>query len=162
MSLQWFTLFHIAISLVGIATGFVVVGGLLSSWTLPRWTAIFLATTILTSATGYFFPVDRVLPSHVVGAISLAVLAVTLFARYGRGMAGSWRWIFVVTATISLYLNVFVLIVQMFLRFPAMSALAPTQKEPPFAIVQGAVLLAFVVIGVLCVRRFHPERAGPR
>ncbi len=159
MSVATFTLVHVVLSLIGIVAGLVAMLALAGSRLLPGWTLLFLATTILTSVTGYFFPVDKILPSHVVGAISLAVLAIAVIALYRGRLAGHWRWIYVVTATISLYLNVFVLVVQAFLKIDALKALAPTQSEPPFAIAQGIVFLAFVVIGFLAVRRFHPETA---
>ena len=152
---------HVALSLVGIATGLVVACGLLASRPLPGWTAVFLATTVLTSVTGYFLPADRILPSHIVGAISLVLLALALVALYTYRLAGAWRWIYVSTAVAALYLNVFVLVFQAFLKVPALHALAPTQSEPAFKLTQGAVLLAFIAIGVLAVRRFHPaESAG--
>lgn len=156
MSVATFTTVHVVLSLIGIVAGIVAVLAMTASRLLPGWTLVFLVTTILTSVTGYFFPVDKILPSHIVGAISLAVLAIAVLALYARRLAGSWRWIYVVTATISLYLNVFVLVVQAFLKVGALKALAPTQSEPPFAIAQGVVFLAFLVIGFLAVRRFHP------
>ena len=159
MSTATFTLLHVVLSLIGIASGLVAVGAMDRSRYLPRWTLVFLLTTMLTSVTGYFFPVDRILPSHIVGAISLAVLAVAAIALYRFDAAGSWRWVYAVSAVVSLYLNVFVLVVQAFLKVGALKALAPTQSEPPFAIAQGVVLVAFIAIGFLAVRRFHPERA---
>ena len=156
MSVATFTTVHVVLSLIGIVAGIVAVLAMTASRLLPGWTLVFLVTTILTSVTGYFFPVDKILPSHIVGAISLAVLAIAVLALYARRLAGSWRWIYVVTATISLYLNVFVLVGQAFLKVGALKALAPTQSEPPFAIAQGVVFLAFLVIGFLAVRRFHP------
>jgi hypothetical protein len=126
-------------------------------------TAFFLATTILTDLTGYLFPVEHLLPSHIVGAISLTALAIALVARYARRMEGSWRWIYVVTAMIGLYLNVFVAVVQSFLKIPAVHALAPTQKEPPFLVVQLLVMAIFVVLGVLAVKKFRltPAATAP-
>ena len=148
------TIIHVVISLVGIATGLVVAAGLLNAKRLDGWTILFLASTIATSLTGFGFPFERLLPSHIVGAISLVVLAAALYARYVRLMAGSWRSIYVVTAVAALYLNVFVLVVQLFLKVPALNALAPTQSEPPFAIAQSLVLLVFVALGVAAVKRF--------
>ena len=150
-----FTIIHVVLSLIGIISGGAVAAGLLSSKRLDGWTILFLASTLLTSVTGFAFPVDRLLPSHVVGAISIVVLAVAFFARYARLMARSWRPIYVITAIAALYLNVFVLVVQLFLKVPALNALAPTQSEPPFAIAQLAVLAAFVVLGIAAVRRFR-------
>jgi hypothetical protein len=160
MSLATFTLVHVVISLIGIVTGLVVLAGMLRSQRLPGWTAVFLVTTILTSVTGFFFPFERLLPSHIVGIISLVVLAVALLALYVQRLSGRWRWIYVATAVFALYLNVFVLVVQAFLKIAFLKALAPTQGEPPFAIAQGLVLLAFVALGILALRGFHPERAG--
>lgn len=150
-----FTNVHVALSLVGIATGFIVLFGLLVNRRLDFWTAVFLATTVATSATGFGFPFGQLLPSHIVGIISLVVLAVALYARYGAQLSGSWRWIYVATATLALYLNVFVLVVQLFLKVQPLHELAPTQGEPPFAIAQGLTLVAFLVLGYLAVRRFR-------
>jgi uncharacterized membrane protein SirB2 len=160
MSLATFTLVHVLISLVGIGSGFIVVYGFLTGKRLDGMTAIFLATTILTSLTGYLFPVAHILPSHIVGAISLTVLAVALVARYARRMEGSWRWIYVVTAMIALYLNVFVAVVQSFMKIPPVHALAPTQKEPPFLVVQLTVMAIFIALGVFAVKKFHPNQVA--
>lgn len=157
MSLATFTLVHVVLSLIGIAAGLVVLGGMLRSQRLGGWTALFLATTVLTSVTGFFFPFERLLPSHIVGIISLVVLAATLFALYVRRLAGAWRWVYVSTAVLALYLNVFVLVVQAFIKVPFLKALAPTQAEPPFAIAQGVVLIIFLALGIAAVKRFHPE-----
>jgi hypothetical protein len=154
------TVGHVAISLVAIAAGFVVLYGLLQRQRLDRWTALFLATTVATSATGFAFPVDRLLPSHVIAFISLAALAVAIYAWYGRRLEGAWQAIYVVNATIALYLNVFVLIVQSFLKVPVLKSLAPTQSELPFIFSQVMVLAAFVALGILATVRFQPERQG--
>jgi hypothetical protein len=143
---------------VGIGTGFVVVYGLLTRKQLDGWTAIFLATTALTSLTGFLFPVEHILPSHIVGSISLVVLAVAIVARYALHLANAWRWIYVVCAMLALYLNSFVAVVQSFLKIPALKALAPTQKEPPFLVAQLALMAIFIVLGILSVKRFHVER----
>jgi hypothetical protein len=153
------TLLHVAISLVAIVAGVPVVRGLLAARTADGWTPLFLATTILTNVTGYlFFPLRPILPSHIVGAISLVLLAIAVTAFYPRQLAGPWRWGYAVAATAALYLNVFVLVVQSFLRVPALNALAPTQTEPPFAVAQGCVLVFFVALATAAVRRFHPHR----
>jgi len=157
MTTSTFTLVHVLISLAGIGSGFIVVYGLLTEKRFDGWTAIFLGTTILTNVTGFLFPVKHLLPSHVVGIISLVVLAVALLARYGRHMERSWRWIFIVCAVLALYFNVFVAVAQSFMKIPAVHALAPTQKEPPFLVVQLVVLLIFVGIGILAVKRFGIE-----
>jgi hypothetical protein len=162
MSLATFTLLHVVVSLIGIVAGLVAMVGLLKSKSLPGWTGLFLLTTILTSVTGFFFPVEKLLPSHVIGIISLVLLAVACLALYGQKLAGRWRWIYVLTAMISLYLNVFVLVIQSFLKVPPLHALAPSvpPSEPPFAIVQGIVLVFFVVTTFLAIRKFRPMPGG--
>ncbi|MDB5502555.1 MAG: hypothetical protein JWR89_2457 [Tardiphaga sp.] len=158
MSLATFTLLHVVISLVGIVAGLIAMIGLLTSNPLRNWTALFLATTILTSVTGFFFPVEKLLPSHVIGILSLVLLAVACLALYGKKLSGSWRWIYVLTAMLSLYLNVFVLIIQSFLKIAPLHALAPSvpPSEPPFAIVQGIVLVFFIVVIAAAVKKFRP------
>ncbi len=157
MSTSAFTLLHVVISLIGILAGIVVVAAMLGSKTVNGWTAAFLAATVLTSVTGYFFPSDKVLPSHIVGAISLVVLAIAIVALYGFRLARSWRWIYVETAVVALYLNVFVLVAQGFQKIGFLNALAPTQSDPGFIISQSVVLIVFVVLGIGAVRSFHPE-----
>lgn len=156
-ALAAFTLFHVAISLVGIFAGFVVAAGLLTSKRLDGWTATFLIFTVATSVTGFFFPFHGFKPSYVVGALSLLVLLIAIFARYSRRMVGPWRWIYVVTAMVAQYLNVFVLIVQSFMKVPALKALAPTQTEPPFKLTQLVVLAIFIVLTVVASIRFRIE-----
>lgn len=155
MSLATFTLLHVLISLAGIGSGLVVIVGLISGKRLDGWTALFLITTVLTSLTGFLFPFHELLPSHKIGIISLLVLAIAIYARYGRHMAGAWRRTYVICATLALYFNVFVLVVQGFLKVPALKALAPTQTEAPFAVVQLIVLAAFIVLAIFAVKRFH-------
>jgi hypothetical protein len=155
MTTSTFTFVHVLISLVGIGSGLIVVYGMLNRKPLDGWTAIFLSTTVLTSLTGYLFPFERLLPSHIVGAISLVVLAAAIFARYARRMNGAWRSIYVVTAVLALYLNSFVAVVQVFEKVPAVHALAPTQKEPPFLIVQLIVMAIFAVLGVFAAKKFR-------
>jgi hypothetical protein len=150
-----YTLIHVVISLIAIAAGFVVLAGLLKSKRLDAWTVVFLITTTATSLTGFGFPFVRLLPSHIVGAISLVVLTVAVLARYSYHMASAWRATYVVAAVTALYFNVFVLIVQTFQKVPALAALAPTQSEPPFAITQLVVLVVFFVLGYLAVVRFR-------
>jgi hypothetical protein len=158
LSLQQFTVLHVAISLVGIATGFVVIAGFVNGRRLAGWTGVFLATTILTSVTGFMFPPKPIGPPHIFGIVSLALLTAALVALYGKKLAGKWRWIYVVTALICQYLNVVVLIVQSFQKIPALNALAPTQtNEPAFAATQGVMLVLFIVLGFLSVKRFHPS-----
>jgi hypothetical protein len=157
MSLKTFTLVHVVISLVGIGSGFVVLYGLLTRKRLAAWTALFLAATVATSATGFMFPFDHFLPSHWVGVISLLVLTVALLTRYVLDLSGASRWIYVITAMIAQYLNVFVLIVQLFLKVPALKALAPTQSEPPFVVTQLVVMALFIVLTIAAAIRFHIE-----
>ena len=155
MSLSTFTLLHVIISLAGIGSGFIVLFGLLNSKRLDGWTAIFLTTTVLTSVTGFLFPFEGVKPAHIVGGISLVVLVIAIWARYGAHLAGAARWIYVVTAAIALYLNCFVAVVQAFMKIPALHALAPTQQEPPFAIAQLLVLAIFAWLTWRAAKRFQ-------
>ncbi len=157
MSLSTFTLLHVLVSLAGIGSGFVVIYGLLTGNGFDRWTAFFLVTTVLTSATGFLFPFEKLLPSHVVGMISLVVLAVAIAARYGFHMTRAWRSVYVVSAVLALYFNVFVLVVQSFLKVGTLHALAPTGTETPFKIAQLVVLVVFVALGTLAVKKFHPD-----
>ena len=158
MSLSTFTTVHAIISLIAIVSGIIVMFGLLGSRLMPGLTAIFLLFTILTSATGFLFPFEKLLPSHMVGILSLVLLAIACIALYVMKLSGPWRSVYVVTAMISLYLNIFVLIIQAFLKVPALHALAPSvpPSEPPFAIVQGIVLVFFVIVIIGAVRRFRP------
>jgi len=157
MTLSTFTLFHVVLSLVGIATGLIVVYGLMTGKRFDAWTAIFLLFTVLTSLTGFLFPFTHLLPSHIVGILSLLMLAVAIVARYPRRLEGAWRRIYVVCAMVALYLNCFVLVVQMFLKMPALHALAPKGNEPPFLIAQLALLAIFVWLTIVAARRFHCE-----
>jgi hypothetical protein len=156
MSLQAFTLLHVVISLVAIVTGFVVVIGMIDGKPLPAWTALFLLTTVLTSVTGFLFPFGGITPGIVIGIISSVLLIFALFALYIRHLTQAWRWIYAVTATAALYLNVFVSIVQAFDKIDFLRAMAPTQSEPPFLIAQGAALGIIFVLGILAVVRFRP------
>lgn len=153
-----FSLIHVVLSLVGIFAGLVVVGGLMTGVLLRGWTGLFLVTTVLTNATGFGFPSVRLLPSHIVGIISLLILPVAMAALYWKRLTGSWRTIFVVTSAIALYLNVFVLLVQLFQKTPALIVIAPTQQSPAFVVTQVLVLAMFVVLGRASVRGFRTER----
>jgi len=159
MSLATYTCLHVLISLIGIGSGVVVLWGLLASKPLNSITAIFLVTTILTSVTGFGFPFEHMLPSHKLGIISLVLFTFAVLGRYAFHLAGIWRAIFVITAGLSLWANVFVLTFQSFLKVPALHALAPTQKEPPFAIAQLTVLVVFMTLTILAAIKFHPERS---
>jgi hypothetical protein len=150
-----YTLIHVLISLVGIASGFVVLFGLIGGKRLDGMTAIFLTTTVLTSVTGFFYPFHGDTPAINLGVLSLVVLAIAIAARYALHLAGPWRTTYVITAMIALYFNCFVLVVQSFEKISGLKALAPTQKEPPFAIAQGLVLVAFIVLIVYAVKGFR-------
>jgi hypothetical protein len=152
---------HTWLSLIGLASGFIVMIGLIQSRPLDGWTAVFLATTVLTSLTGYGLPADRILPSHIVGAISLVALAAAITARYVAGLAGPWRLTYVIGAMVALYLNAFVAVVQAFRKIPALNALAPTESEPPFAIAQGLLLVAFVTLTIWAARAYRRAAAAP-
>jgi hypothetical protein len=152
-----FTLLHVLISLAGIGSGLIVLYGLLASQRMPAWTLVFLVTTIATSVTGFMFPFHGPTPAIGVGVVSMIVLTGAVLGRYVFRLAGAWRWIYVATAVMALYLNSFVLVVQLFVKVPALHALAPKGAEPPFGIAQGLVLLFYVVSGVLAVRRFRPQ-----
>jgi hypothetical protein len=161
LSLSTFVLVHVIISLVGIAAGFIVMSGMLGCRRVPGWTAIFLLLTILTSATGFLIPPlvsETLLPSHMIGILSLLLLAIACFALYGQKLSGAWRWIYVLTAMVSLYLNVFVLLIQSFLKIGPLHALAPSvpPSEPAFAVAQGIVLVFFVIVIIGAIRRFRP------
>ena len=148
------TLFHVALSVVGIIAGFVVVFGLISAKQSKSWTGTFLVTTAATSVTGFLFPFHKFLPSHGVGIVSILVLAITVPAFYVFHLGGAWRRVYVIGSVIALYLNVFVLIAQFFMKIPALKVLAPTQSEPPFLGTQIVVMLIFIVLGVLATKRF--------
>ena len=158
MSTATYTFLHVLLSLIGIGSGLVVVFGLLTGKLLDRWTAIFLVTTALTSITGFGFPFDHLLPSHIVAIMSLVALAFVIPARYMFHLAGAWRWVYVIGSAVALYFNVFVLVVQSFEKVAALKALAPTQKEPPFVVAQLLVLLIFATLTLFAIVRFHPER----
>lgn len=158
MILSAFTVFHVVLSLVGIGSGVVVVYGFLTAKRLDGWNAIFLTTTVATSVTGFLFPFHQFLPAHGVGIISLILLAIAILARYRYRLAGRWGRTYVVTAVISLYLNVFVLIVQLFLKVPSLKEIAPTQSEPPFQIAQLVALLVFTFLAIRAAMKFKSMR----
>jgi len=148
---------HVVLSLIGIVSGLVVLYGLLTGKPFGGWTAVFLGTTILTSATGFLLPPFGFDPPRAVGLISLVLLAAAIAALYAFHLARAWRSVYIVTATTALYFNVFVGVIQAFQKLPFLQALAPTQSEPPFVVVQAVVLLVFIALGALAVIRFHPE-----
>jgi hypothetical protein len=159
MILQIYTIIHTLISLAAIFTGLIVVFGMLAGDRLDVWTKWFLVTAVATTITGFFFPFHGFTPAIGLGIISLPFLALTIFARYPKHLAGPWRWIYVIGAVISLYFNVFVLVVQLFEKIPALHAMAPTQTERPFKLTQLVVLALFIVLGVIAAIRFRPEAA---
>jgi len=147
----------VLISLVGIFTGLIVLFGMLAGKRLDGWTKWFLITTVLTSVTGFFFPFHGFTPAIGLGLTSLPILALTIYARYSRQLTGHWRWIYVVGASLALFFNVFVGIVQSFEKIPALQAMAPTQSEPPFKLTQLVSLALFVVLTFVAAIRFRPE-----
>ena len=151
-----FTLLHVAISLVAILAGVVVVAAMIAGTRSRAWTALFLATTIATSVTGFMFHSQSFGPPHIIGAISLVILALAVYALYVRHLAGYWRPVYIVSAVVALYLNVFVGVVQAFQKIPLLQALAPTQTEMPFLEAQIAVLVIVAAFGLLALRRFRP------
>lgn len=160
LSVAAFTTLHVAISLVAIAAGLMVVALMIGNRRIDGWNAVFLATTILTSVTGFFFHSAAIGPPHIVGAISLLLLAAAVVALYARHLAGVWRPTYVATAVASLYLNCFVLVVQGFQKVPALNAFAPTGTEPPFLVAQALTLVVFIGVGWLAVRHFRPASIG--
>ena len=153
---------HVVISLIAIVSGAVVCYGFLAAKRLDLWTAVFLATTVLTSVTGFiFFPIERFTPGIGIGIISLIFLAIAILARYHYHLAGRWRAAYVISSVIALYFNVFVLVVQLFQKVSVLKALAPTQSEPPFAVTQIIVLIAFIVIAIAGTKRFRVEPTSP-
>jgi hypothetical protein len=158
MSTASFTVLHVILSLIGIVSGLVVLVGMWAARRLEGWTALFLASTVATSLTGFLFHSAHFGPPHVVGLISLVLLVLAVLAFYSYHLAGSWRWVYVVTALAALYFNVFVGVVQAFQKLPLLQPLAPTGSEPPFVIAQGLVLVVFVVFTVVALKRFYPTR----
>ena len=160
LSVGAFTTLHVIISLIGIASGLLLLAAMLAGREPRNLTALFLCSTVLTSATGFLFHSANIGPPHIVGAISLAVLALALVGLYVKHLRGVWRPIYVVSAVLSLYLNAFVGVVQAFGKLSFLKALAPTGSEPPFAIAQGLVLLLFIALGFLTLKRFHTSEAA--
>jgi hypothetical protein len=160
IDLLTFSLIHVVLSLVGIIAGLVVVGGLMAGVRFDGWTGVYFVTTVLTNVTGFGFPFATLLPSHIVGGISLLVLVVAIAALYWKHLTGAWRGVFVVSTVLALYLNVFVLVAQLFQKVPALIAVAPTQKAPAFVVTHLIVLALFVVLGKAAVRGFRTEGAA--
>jgi len=160
MSIATFTLVHTVLSLVGIVAGLVVAGGLVNGTRLDRWAAVFVVTTVLANASGFGFPFVKLLPSHIVGAVSLGVLAAVIVADNVKHLAGTWRTTYAVGVVLATYLNVFVLVAQLFKRIPVLFVAAPTQSEPPFALTQALVLVLFGWLGVAAVKGFRPAASS--
>jgi len=160
-ALPTFTIIHVAISLAAIASGFVVLFGMIANRRLDAWTAFYLATTVATSVTGFGFPIKGMTPGIAFGLISLVVLAAVIYARYPRHLAGPWRWVYIVGSVFAFYLNFVVLIIQSFQKGGVLKALAPTQSEPPFMAAQLVSLVAFIVLGTLAVKRFREIAPAP-
>ena len=156
-SMTQLTFFHVLISLIGILSGIIAVLGMIAGKRLDGWTAVFLVTTALTSITGFFFPFHKLLPSHILGVISLFVLAFAIPARYVKHLEGAWRKVYAITASIALWLNVFVLVAQLFMKVPALHAMAPNGNEPPFLISQVVVMAVFIVLTIAATIKFRPE-----
>src|SRR5882757_3980815 len=159
LGMSTFTFVHTALSLIALVTGIIVVIGLLTSKRLRGWTVLFLVTAVATSATGFGFKVDSYGASHAIGALSLVALLVAILAYYAFHLHGAWRWIYAVTAIIAAYFLVFVTIAQAFKKIPALTAMAPTLSEPPFAAAQGVALVIFLVLAVAAALKFHPGRS---
>ena len=157
MILQIYTIIHTLISLVALFAGFVVLFGLLTGNRIDGWTKWFLISAVATTVTGFFFPFHGITPAIKLGIISSVVLVITIYARYAKHLTGAWRWIYVVGAVLALYFNVFVGIVQSFEKISALTAMAPTQSEPPFKLTQLVVLDLFVVLTFVAAIRFRPE-----
>jgi hypothetical protein len=160
LSIATFTLLHVAISLFAIVAGAVMVAKMLAGEGAPRWTALFLVSTLVTSVTGFLFPFQGVMPSHVFGVLSLVVLGVAAAALYVFRLGGAWRWLYVAAALFAFYLNAFVAVVQAFQKIPTLAPLAPTQSEPPFLVAQLVLLALFICVGIAAVRRFRPAAAA--
>ena len=152
-----FMIIHVAISLAAILSGIIVLFGMISDKPLNRWTAFFLATTVLTSVTGFGFPIKGMTPGIAFGIISLIVLAAVIYARYACHLAGMWRRVYVIGVVFAFYLNFVVLIVQSFPKVTALHALSPNQNEPPFLAVQVVSIVAFLVLGTLAVKWFRAD-----
>ena len=154
--LTLFTFVHVVITLIAMAAGLISIFGMIANNRMDAVTGIFLLFTVLTSFTGFLFPITKITPALILGMVSMVVLAIAIAARYHFAMRGAWRWVYVVTAVIAQYFNSFVLVVQSFLKIPPLHVLAPQGNEPPFAAAQGAVLLFDIVLGYLAVKRFRP------
>ena len=160
MSASTYTLLHVLLSVVGIVSGCMVMYGLLTRKRLNGWTALFLTSTVATSLTGFGFPFDHLLPSHKVGIVSLVALGFAIIGRYIFHLAGVWRGIYVISSAVALYLNVFVGVVQAFLKVPALNAIAPNQTEPPFLLTQLVVVTVFGVLAILAATKFRNDSVG--
>src|SRR5580704_11243087 len=154
MSTQVYTLLHVIISLAAIAAGLIAILALTAN-KLSSLTGFFLITTALTSITGFFFPFHGVTPGIILGILSLIVLLLAAIALHARKLHGRWRAVYIVSATLALWFNVFVLFAQLFAKVPALKAIAPTQSSPVFGATQLVVLAAFIVLALRSLKGFH-------
>lgn len=162
LSLSTFTFLHVLVSLIGIGSGFVVVLGLIAGNRLPGWTALFLISTALTSLSGFLFPNKTITPGIVLGVLSMISLLLAAIALYGQRLAGAWRGTYVIDAALSLYFNFFVLIAQLFAKVPALKAIAPTPAAPAFGIAQLIVLMIFIALTSMALKKFRGRQAEPQ
>lgn len=155
--LHFYTVFHTALSIVAVISGLLVVKGLLVSHGRQLWTLLFLVTATATTVTGFFFPFEGFTPAFILGIISVVPLTLAILARYRHRLKGSWRGTYVINCVIALYFNCFVLVVQSFEHIPSLNVLAPTQKEPPFAIAQLVTLVVSIAAGFFSYKNYHPK-----
>lgn len=160
MSTEVFTLLHVILSLAGIVAGLIAVLGLVGNRFSPGMTGFFLITTALTNITGFLYPFHGITPGIILGILSMIVLLLAAIALYGGKLVGGWRGTYVISATLALYFNVFVLFAQLFAKVPALKAIAPTQSSPAFGATQLVVMACFVVLAVLSFKRFRVARSG--
>ena len=160
LGMTTFTAIHVLLSLVGIASGLVVLSGMMTANVMYSWTLLFLASTLATSVTGFFFPFHGFTPALGVGILSVVTLLAAIAARYRFHLTGTWRWIYVVGAATALYFNSFVLVAQAFLKIPELHVLAPTGSERPFALAQALVLAFYLVTGALAIKGFRRATLG--
>ncbi len=158
MSTALFTAIHVVLSLIGIATGFILMFGMIGGRKLPSWTVWFFVTNLLTDVTGFLFPFKGITPGIIIGVLSVVVLLLASLSYYVMRLVGTWRARYVISAAVVLYFNVFVLIVQSFEKLPMLKAIAPTQASAPFGITQLCALGLIVLLTFLAFRRFQPAR----
>jgi len=153
--LATYTAVHTVISLIALASGVVVVADLFAPRVRRSWTALFLVTAVLTSATGFGFPFHGVLPSHVLSAVALATLAAAIYALYAAHLSGFWRLTYAISVVANLFFLVFVGIVQAFGKIPILHGFAPNGNELPVTVSQVVALVIFVALGIAAAKVFH-------